>query len=95
VELLSLNLVLGLWVSLLEVLGISALALSQVWVVDELGSWAGSVLVCIGRHVVSLAWALSSLSGLSWIVIAIVDIWTEPCLLGLEAVGVVGGEHLS
>ena len=93
-ELWGLAVVLGLGISLLEVLRVGALALSQVWVVDELGSWVGSVLVCVGGHVVSLAWALSSLLGLSLIVIAIVDIWTEPCVLGLEAVG-VGGEHLS
>lgn len=85
---LGLRVVLGLRISLLEVLGISALALSQVWVVDELGSWVGSVLVCVGRHVVSLAWALSSLLGLSGIVITIGDIWTEPLSLGLEVGGV-------
>jgi hypothetical protein len=80
--------ILDLRISPLKVLRISALALSHFWVVDELGSWVGSVLVCVGRHVVSLAWALSSLLGLSGIVVAIVDIWTEPCILWLEVVGV-------
>lgn len=74
---------------LVESLRIIALAVSHLWVVNEFGSWVRSVLVSIGRHVVSLAWALSSLLSSLIVVESIVNIWTEPGLLLLLEVRLV------